>query len=438
MTAILTDNLKRELLDRLLTSTDSDKYYIGIGRSEPWNDSDIATAPVNCLSDVRGFRNSMQAVKVVQDVTFCVPRTNWASGTTYTAYDDTVSGHTTPSFFVFTDENNVYACIERGRSALGATKASTIKPTGQATTAFQTADGYTWKFMYTITTAVSTKFLSSNFVPVEWVDSDEAATNVGSALQRAVQTAATAGEILSIPVTAGGSGYTSAPTVTIKGSGTGATATATIASGAVVKIEMVTRGSGYGFADVAITGGAGSGATARAVIGNTGGFGFNPIDDLKSKALMFNIKPDGFENEDFIVGQDFRQIGIIQNPTDYAGTKYTGSTGSTLKKIVLSTTAEAGTFTLDQTFTGNATSNRGLVDYIDSDTIFYHQNTTTGFGSFDSDTTITAPGASGTISQHIDSADVDFMSGKVLVVDNRSAITRDANQTEDIKVIIQI
>jgi hypothetical protein len=68
----------------------------------------------------------------------------------------------------------------------------------------------------------------------------------------------------SIRIINGGSNYTSAPTVTISGDGTGATATATIVNGRVISIEVTNRGINYTRAIISITGGEGSGATATA------------------------------------------------------------------------------------------------------------------------------------------------------------------------------
>lgn len=75
-----------------------------------------------------------------------------------------------------------------------------------------------------------------------------------------------------IDVTAGGSGYTSAPTVAITGGGgSSATATATISGGAVVSVTVTAAGSGFtSVPTVAFSGGAGSGATATAVLGTEG------------------------------------------------------------------------------------------------------------------------------------------------------------------------
>ena len=73
--------------------------------------------------------------------------------------------------------------------------------------------------------------------------------------------------VTAIAVTNGGSGYTSAPSVTIDApaSGTTATASATVSNGAVTAIAVDDGGSGYTSApSVAISGGGGSGATASA------------------------------------------------------------------------------------------------------------------------------------------------------------------------------
>jgi FtsP/CotA-like multicopper oxidase with cupredoxin domain len=76
-----------------------------------------------------------------------------------------------------------------------------------------------------------------------------------------------------INLLAGGSGYTSTPTVTILGDGTGAAATAAVdlnslspTFGQVTAVNLDTVGSGYTTAAVAILGGGGSGAAATASV----------------------------------------------------------------------------------------------------------------------------------------------------------------------------
>jgi len=81
--------------------------------------------------------------------------------------------------------------------------------------------------------------------------------------------AAANGGVASVAVTAGGSGYSSAPTVGFTGGGgTGAAATA-VMDGVVTAINRTYGGSGYlTGATVEITGGGGSGATATATVVN--------------------------------------------------------------------------------------------------------------------------------------------------------------------------
>jgi uncharacterized repeat protein (TIGR01451 family) len=77
--------------------------------------------------------------------------------------------------------------------------------------------------------------------------------------------------VTGIELTAGGTGYTSTPTVTISGGGgTGATAKAVVSGGVVQQIVITNRGYNYtSIPTVSITGGSGSGATATASISTT-------------------------------------------------------------------------------------------------------------------------------------------------------------------------
>jgi hypothetical protein len=75
----------------------------------------------------------------------------------------------------------------------------------------------------------------------------------------------------SITLTSGGSGYTSAPIVTISGPNVGATATAqaVVAGGAVIAVQVLTPGSGYSsptLPGISFSGGGGSGAAATPVL----------------------------------------------------------------------------------------------------------------------------------------------------------------------------
>jgi hypothetical protein len=44
----------------------------------------------------------------------------------------------------------------------------------------------------------------------------------------------------------------------------------------------------------------------------------------------------------------------------------------------------------------------------------------------------------GTVGNPLIASEVDPFTGEILYIDNRSAVTRVANQTEDIKIVIQL
>ena len=79
-------------------------------------------------------------------------------------------------------------------------------------------------------------------------------------------------QITGLSLATGGSGYTSEPTVTFTGGGSGAAAQALIANGAVVGIVVTNPGTGYTSAPtIGFSGGGGSGAAATAVDTTTAG-----------------------------------------------------------------------------------------------------------------------------------------------------------------------
>lgn len=446
--AIITDDFKRRFVQTIIddVSDSAQQYYIGIGRSQQWDSADTVTVPTNTVTEQRNFRLSMQSLKKAEDVSYVIPRYNWVSGTIYSAYNNNQAGYPSNAYYILTDEKQVYICLEQGRNATGSAATSTVKPSGVLTTPFKTADGYVWKFLYTIGAALANSYLSANYMPVRLVDSAGVTDPAVDQEQYGIQNAAIPGTISSISVTTGGTGYTSAPTVTIVGDGDSAQATATISSGAVVKIEMKDSaasllyrpGHDYNYGEVLFSGGGGTGASARVNISPKFGFGSNPIIDLKSTAMMFNTKPAGAENDDFIIGQDFRQVAIIRNPLDSADGVVSGSTASALTYITLSSVAVA--FTADKIIQGGTSGAQAYVDNFDTDTIYYHQTTATGFTPFQAGETVseTNGSGSGVIGTTANSGDINKFTGEIFYIDNRAAIERSAAQTEDLKVIIQL
>lgn len=138
-----------------------------------------------------------------------------------------------------------------------------------------------------------------------------------------------AGTIDAIAIVSGGYSYGVA-NIAIEGDGTGATAEAVIdkVTNAIVKVKITNRGQDYTYANVKVIGN-GQGAELRAIISPYGGHGKNSPEELYSRSLMFysNISTD--LNQGVIVGNDYRQVGILKNPRVFDGfEKFQGSIGS--------------------------------------------------------------------------------------------------------------
>ena len=462
MSAIITDPFKKQFMQKILdeVSNLTARYYIGIGKNDEWNATETVPTPTDTPKTIREAQNALQSVKAVASTSFVIPRHNWSSGSEYSGYDDEYTTIPSNTYYVLTEDNHVYICLQQSKSGTGTANVSTVKPTGTSPKPFKTSDGYTWRFLYALSGTDTSSFLSANFIPVQKIDSDGAATNAFEIQQKAAQDSADAGRIANIVIENQGSGYdpSSPPTVTITGNsgaiGDSAQATPFISSGKVVKIDMLNEsaGSGKNFvnATVTISGGSGSGAVARAVLGPPNGIGADPRDDLKATSLMFNSKPDGTENGDFLAGtgQDFRQVMLIRNPrTDSANGQILTATTAKALKYFLVDSAFATQLQPDELITSDATPAgkayvNEAVNFGDANNmkVYYHQTDSTGYTPFSVGNLLTDEGGqTGTIEVVADSNELYInTSGEVLYIENRAPVTRIASQTEDIKVVVTL
>ena len=469
MAAIITDPFKKHMLQsifdqaqidsdgRLLGDSSDHFYYIGIGRSEGWDSSSDAVIPnpTDAPFSTRGAYAGLQSIKKLEGCTFTIPRKNWSSGAIYDAYDDQFTTNPTRSYYVMTEDNNVYICLQQGKNATGGEVQSVIKPTGQSTEPFTTADGYIWKYLYSVSGSKAASFLTSNFMPIQKEERD--GTVITDAIrnqQFTVQLAAVPGSIANISVIEGGTGYDAGThPVVIQGDGNTALATATASGGSIVKIELDSAragGSGYNFASAIVTAGTPTTqAKLRPILSPTNGFGADPRDELKSTSLMFTIKPEGAAAgnvgaDDFVIGNDFRQVMLIKNPRKASDNSiFKTQTARALRFIRLTDSADANNFTIDGTITGDTSAAKGHIDEIPSGStgvlgkLFFHQNDSTGFNTFQEGETLNTN--QGTIEKILNDSDgIIRHGGDILYYENRAPVFRDANQKEDIKVVITL
>jgi hypothetical protein len=403
------------------SETSNTIMYLFIGKNTSFPNDNIPPTPVNSTANVEFTPwRDMYAVKRITtaDVTHAIERYDWTSGTVYDQYDDQDTNLIDDDFYVMTEEYNVYKCLFNA----GAT-ASTTKPTGVSTSQFTTADGYIWKYMYTVTTAKALKFLTNDYIPVQTLTSD------GGEDQWDVQTAAVDGGIHVIKVTSGGSGYATAPAVTITGDGTGATANSTIVANTVTAVTITAAGTGYTRATVAFASGA---AAATAIISPKGGHGADAVEELGGKYIMLNVRLDGNESNTFSVANEFRQIGIVRDPYLY-GTSTRAVASSFRQSYKYQLSGISGTFTVDETITSGSNT-ASLIEFT-TPNLFTTLPLNQPFANTSSVTGGTS-GATGTIAV-ITTPGLQPYTGDIIYVENRVPIARADDQIEDVKLVIQ-
>jgi hypothetical protein len=471
MAAIITNNFRlnnAEQFHESFSETASTKYYLFVGRHQPYSASTgggtdaSPPTPLDNVNDERMYFRDMFAAKRITSsaISFAITRHNWVTGTVYDMYRGdygqtvnaavvkTANGNIDPfaatsKMWVLNSENNVYKCLWNNGGA-----ASTQEPSGTGTAELSTADNYVWKFMYSLTTTEITDFLTTDFMPVH-TDSTVAAV--------AVQ-----GEIRHYIIANGGAGYTNGTYTAniVKGDATtNATFNVTVSGNSVTSVVPVDAGSGYTFADLAIDditgihpGTVSTSAVVVPMISPKGGHGSDAIKELGGFFVITNTSIAGTAGSgDFIVDQDFRRIGLVRNPYNYGSTTVsTADTLSALKTMTLKSSPTPGSFIVDEVITGGTSGAKGVVVHWDASSrvLKYAQtqwtgvNTTSGatYGNlidFQTNESITsASSATGDIDT-LGSPEIDYYSGDVIYVENRAPITRAADQTENIKLIIE-
>jgi len=485
MPAIITNKFRihnQEQFVESFTESSANVYYLGIGRPQAFATStrgdsrtdnegtDAAPlTPVDSIGDEFYTFDDMLAAKKVTstDVSIVVPRRNWATGTVYDYYrhdyGNRVTGGTTTqaansgatnlfdaTFYVMSSTFNVYKVLDNNGNA-----ASTVEPTGTSSSILTTGDGYKWKYMYTLSATQQANFLSTDFMAV--------ATN------STVASAAVDGAVNIVKIKTAGSGGTngSHTSVPIRGDGSSGAATVTISGGAVTAVTVTTPGTGYTFAYIRVAdintagGGSLSGTELDVIIEPKGGHGKNAIKELGGFFVMMNTNFEAAEagnSGDFTTANDFRRVALMRD-IQSGGSAASATTLRGTKAILV--TSPSGTFTVDEEINQATTGAVGkVVEWDSSNNILYYIQTRFNDEGVDSNGNQTAFSGANTItgqsssvtatpstsSTTVDSVvftsgynagEIDADTGDIMYIENRSPITRAADQTENVKLIIE-
>ena len=376
-------------------------------------------------------------------------------------------------YYVMNSNYEVFKCLYNGQTpanptGINATYEPKTSPTaGQGTYAnglfTESATGYIWKYMYTLSTADVIAFLSSDFLPM--------GTYAGPA--------AVDGAIHIAVIKDGGANMPTSGTVyvPVDGDGTGAIVKITTsAGGAISSVEMEAVGSGYTYGNVrlvngnvysdtglsnAVTIAANATGSVEVIMSPEGGHGADLAAEFFAKRVMTNIRLTYAEGSgDFPVDNDFRRIGIIQDPFNYGTT--TVASASTLRGTAALKLTGSGDYTIDEEITQTVSSGtakgrvvswdstNGILKYFQSPDLHTHNGKVLAFDHATNNVT----GATSSTARPIDAnqdtalADISFTDGKanpeiapnsgdIVYIENRRQITRAADQIEDIKLVIE-
>jgi hypothetical protein len=245
-----------------------------------------------------------------------------------------------------------------------------------------------------------------------------------------------------------------APHARIDGDGHGHAIQLTANSGAansVGGVTVIATGNNYTTATLTVLQQgtvAGAGAVVTPIIGPYGGHGYDAPAELGGYFVMVNSKLTQDESGSFTTTNDFRKIGLLKDPNnDNTFVRTTAATATQTKTFTYAsnTVVLGGDVTISQTAAGGASAyvvdvnaSASTIRVIDvtngsSDTAGYDSKP----GSWQT-STVAQIGGGGTFTlSAVANGAMRIGSGDIIYVENRAPVARAADQTEDIKLIIE-
>lgn len=294
--------------------------YAFIGRVTPWDDENNPPVPQQDQVSIKQVFKDIITTKLItsSDISPVIPRIDWTSGTTYDYYTDTENmlavdseANIIKQFYVRNKFDQIFKCLWNNNDSPSTVEPQFLPGTFDNTFLVKTADGYKWKFMYSLDAGLKQKFFDDNWMPVP----------LNQQVPNPVANFSGAGSIDVINVTTIGEGYTpGGAIITITGDGQFANATPVINSaGYLYDVAMANTGSNYTFAEVNISVLPGFAtpnisAVAVAPVSPVGGHAFNAISELGCNHVM--VAPEFVESENGFIPTDmtYRQIGLLVDP----------------------------------------------------------------------------------------------------------------------------
>lgn len=410
-----------------MESIANEKVYVFLGKTSEWNDETDPPTPVSSEAAMISAWDNMFITKrlLTGSLSLAIKRNLWESGTIYYPWNSDDGLLFEKKFFVITEDNRVYKCLD----AIPNTP-SVIEPTDTGVTPIRLSDGYTWKFMFDISASEMAKYKDTEVIPVKYLTEDD------QSLQWQVQQYAVPGTINHIDVLDGGSGYNTTPTVTITGDGTGATATAVMSGSSINYIIITNYGQGYTWAKVQIVGASSVPAQCEATISPIKGHGWNPVEELFGRYVISTITFENDEEGKFPIDIDFRQIGLIVNPTFYNSSTIADLSGASYQYMRLTVSGISGSFVANEYLNNTTTGQANVAQIIKVESNKIYINNIKGNITSNDHLQGATSGTSCEVITVIPPI-LEKYSGQMLYVENRPPIAKVEDQSETYRLVVQ-
>lgn len=434
MRVFAAEQFKRAITD----SSSNTTLYLTFGKVDGWaNDSAPNVANTAVSTTYQVWSNMVGGKRLFGgDIQHVIPRINWTSNTSYSAYDHTnpnlLDGNT--NFYVMNSDFSVYKCIANANGAVSTSEPTSVNPEIVSIT----GDGYYWKYMYTLNDSEKLRFLTDDYIPVKTIALDDGSQ------QWQVQNNAIEGSIESILLTNGGSGYMNVSNVvlTVSGDGSGATATVTLntSSNSVNSITITEAGSGYSYASVSITdrGAEGSGATARAIISPPGGHGKDPLYELGGRNILINGRLRYDEEGKFPVTNEVRQVSLLVSPKIFGTANVMSNTAFLQAQTI--TLVGSGEYVADELVYQGASLDASTYSARVANWDSSNNKMTVINSTGDISAAVSLVGANSLVTRTVSGVverELKNYSGKIVYVDNLEPITRSQDQIEEFRILVK-
>lgn len=174
MSKLVTNNLKLFNVEQFLESfaePNYNIYYYFVGGSTSFTDDNNPPTLYDNVKTtlVDPYENMIYGQRIhANDVSIMTKRHNWVSNTVYTKYTHDDPDLLESAFYVYVDEGSSYSvfkCIDNNGGVVS-TYAPDSTETSASDDSYTTADGYQWKYMYSVSTADHQKFSTTEYIPV--------------------------------------------------------------------------------------------------------------------------------------------------------------------------------------------------------------------------------------------------------------------------------